>query len=339
MLKYKEVLRRELNIGDYVLLRVNSNGILLLNQVTKERNPLDNYLYNQGQEWNPTLCYKIEDNLILNYLNQYNYMDLIKLNYNNYLYDMLNRKLNIGDLVIYEIQKTGKVKFGLVNSDKTILTESGRSKIVTQVFLLQNINEYEQKIKNNLMFIGLNNIKSDLINKTVDFKNKNLSKGDIFTSNEDTAYYIYLGKSYYNIYNKVLDKNYISDERELVLKVFKYRKVGKCLNSFLTDGSKLTFEELLEMHKWENNDIVPYFLSDYDFNECKYYTTSDTFKYMARNDKYTFWSLDKYYDNLDTLSKTRFKRKKDLKIIGSIPINNIIVITEEKNLRFELVIN
>ena len=49
--------------------------------------------------------------------------------------------------------------------------------------------------------------------------------------------------------------------------------------------------------------------------------------------------IDYFYEGLKEISETKFKKKRDLKVFGNIPINNTnIVMHEEKNLKYELVI-
>lgn len=344
MLKYKELLGRELNIGDVVLLKRYYDGGLLLNVITKERNEIDLYLYNKGQDWGTTLCYKLEDNSILNSLQNYDYKKNLKFYYKNFQYgipmfDMLNRKLNIGDLVIYNILETGKIKFGIINSENTVLTDSGRSKKVNMVLLLENLTDYEKEIKTSLSNLGMRNLKINIKNTPVDLKNNNLNKGDIFGATEDTCFYIYIGKSYYNVYNKVLNKNYPSDELDLVLKIFKNRKEGKLLSKYLEDNNNtIIFRNLFK--QWGSDNVLPFYLSEQEFNEVSRYS-DNIFRYItySRKDSLYYMGIDYFYEGLKEISETKFKKKRDLKVFGNIPINNTnIVMHEEKNLKYELVI-
>lgn len=345
MLRYKEVLGKELNIGDVVLLKRYYDGGLLLNIVTAERNEIDLYLYKMGQELSKTLCYKLNDDSILNYLNDYDYNKSLKYFYNDYqndvpIFDILNREVKIGDLVIYNILESGVLKFGIVNSEKTVLTDTGRSKKVNQVLLLSNLNDYEMQIKESLSDLVMKNIKTTLVNKSVDLKNINLTRGDIFGNIEDTCYYIYIGKACYNVYHKHLNKDYPSDEFNLVLKVVKTRKGGKAINKYL-NGENLTFEFLLKLQEWKGNSFIPFYLSEFDFNFIQNYSSDGYFKYMSYLQKSgSMWlGIDKHFEGLDDIKLTKFNKKRDMKVFATIPINsNNIIIRDEEKLRFELVI-
>lgn len=265
--RYKEVYKRPLNIGDYILIRYENNyhkGNELLVRIGDDGAPIFNNipLVNHKHLY-CIYCYKIE-NPSVDVINFYNSGYVLFEGQNDmpsngfcYTYgnlwvpsntiEMCNRKLSFGMFVMWfnDIKSSYgmEVHYGLLIGSNKVLLDTGITKVVKIVYKVENpsqeeINEYEK------LTISFNKYQKGLLESTGELK-----VGNAYLSS--SSIYIYLGK-------KTLDYELITyQEHNLRViipdKYFETTDVFLVINISTARG--LYFWEMLQKNKISNNEF------------------------------------------------------------------------------------
>lgn len=217
---------------------------------------------------------------------------LERINPDKKMYDLLNKDLFVGDLVIYI--DFHMFKYGIVISENSIYSETGHAKKVKFVYKIKSLTQDEIKIREKLKAVYTNVMANSV-------KGPDSNVGGIYKSG--SFYYLNLGHMHLS-YSLLEPSNYklnivLDDSKVLWLKF----KEPSYKHDFLSSESGWSDEEILK----------------YVFRDSLYSCNKEETIYQITDALYSTYYTVNSFSNLNHIKKVdKFKFKRKIKLLDNI---------------------